>query len=64
MSAVVEEDRSFKCLDGTEDAVTGWILQGILKWNTSNRPLDTKLLALRVKKNLVQTCADSLYYLF
>lgn len=44
------EARSFKCLDGTEDAVTGWILQGILKMNASNRPLDAKLPALGVKK--------------
>lgn len=31
MSAVVEKARSFKGLDGTEDAVTGYILQGDVK---------------------------------
>lgn len=66
MSAVVEKAGSFKGLDGTEDAVTGYILQGMLKLNAWNRPLNTKLRALGVKKKKkkVQTCADSLDSLF
>lgn len=52
MSVVVEEARSFKCLDDTEYAVTGWVLWGILKLNASSRPLDAKLPTLWGKKNL------------